>query len=92
MVLSWKSLGTAVGIDVAIVMVVFFVFNYLRRWQLTSDFYSAKRKLSIPFRCDLMPARVRMCYPTSQPHLQVLLGRACAADSLKAQRRSELEA
>lgn len=51
MVLSWADLGTSVGINVLILVVVFFAFNQLRRMSLLSDFYSAKRKLSIPFRC-----------------------------------------
>lgn len=51
MALNWRSLGTAVGLDLIVVVIVFMVFNYVRRNTITSDFYAAKRKLSIPFRC-----------------------------------------
>ena len=51
MPLAWKALGTTVGIDLAIAVGVFIGFNYLRRLPWMSDFYQAKRKLSIPFRC-----------------------------------------
>jgi hypothetical protein len=62
MVLSWKALGTAVGIDMAVVVGVFFVFNWLRRNKFTSDFYSAKRKLSIPFRCGTPAPATLACW------------------------------
>jgi hypothetical protein len=52
MPLSWEQLGSSVGINVAVCVGAFVAFNYLRRNQWLSDFYGAKRKLSLPFRCD----------------------------------------
>jgi hypothetical protein len=56
MVLKWADLGTSVGINCAIALAAFIIFNYLRRMSFLSDFYGPKRKLSIPFRCALQSA------------------------------------
>jgi hypothetical protein len=51
MAIGWEELAYAVGTNAVVCLVVFFGFNYLRRLSFLSDFYAAKRKLSIPFRC-----------------------------------------
>lgn len=70
MPLSWTDLGTTVGINVAISVGVFFGFNYLRSQKLLSDFYGAKRKLSLPFRCDQL-LRLLLLRPGLPPPVAV---------------------
>lgn len=50
MAISWDALGTSVLLNGGVALGVFFIFNFLRRQPFLADFYSAKRKLSIPFR------------------------------------------
>lgn len=49
--MSWDALGTSVLLNGGVALGVFFIFNYLRRMPFLAEFYAAKRKLSIPFRC-----------------------------------------
>ena len=51
MVLSWKDFGTSFGINAGVTVAVFVVFTAIRKLPWLSNFYAAKRKLSIPFRC-----------------------------------------
>ena len=68
MPISWDSLGTTVGINVGVAVGVFFIFNYLRRVPVVADYYSAKRKLSLPFRCatQLRSARCQLVHGLSE--------------------------
>jgi hypothetical protein len=50
MAISWAELGVSVGVNGGVAIGVFFIFNFLRSWPAFSDFYAAKRKLSLPFR------------------------------------------
>lgn len=61
MPISWDSLGTTVGINVGVAVAVFFIFNYLRRIPVVADYYAAKRKLSLPFRCASSEGCVLSC-------------------------------
>lgn len=51
MLLSWADLGTSVAVNVGVTLVVLIAFNWFRRLPWLFEFYAAKRKLSIPFRC-----------------------------------------
>lgn len=48
--LTFASLGTTLAIDVAIMLAIVCVFNFLRTLKLTCKFYSPKRFLYVPFR------------------------------------------
>ena len=51
MVLSWKDLGTSFYVNAAVLLAVLVSFNGLRRMPWLSDFYAAKTRLRLPFRC-----------------------------------------
>jgi hypothetical protein len=51
MAVKWKDIAYSVGVNGGVCIACFFIFNILRRLSFLQDFYKAKRKLSIPFRC-----------------------------------------
>ena len=53
MALTWGDIATAVIFNCGIAAICFIVFCFLRRMDMFYNFYNAKRRLAIPFRCAL---------------------------------------
>ena len=51
MALTWADLGFAVAFNCGIAAACFAAFCVLRQLPIFYDFYNARRRLAIPFRC-----------------------------------------
>lgn len=65
MAVDWDEVAYSIGVNGAVCIICFFLFNFLRRLPFLEDFYKAKRKLSIPFRFGtrVVLLRNRQCLP-----------------------------